>query len=73
MAVSISDRKWIMEEDGTQKEKVEFMLDSAADVSLLPDPSRISASSIAIIKPTKETIFIIDGAWAYETLGGSHA
>jgi hypothetical protein len=64
MAVSISDRKWVMEVDGTRKEKVVFMLDSASDVSLLPDPLRISASSVAIIKQTNETIFIVNGAWA---------
>jgi hypothetical protein len=64
MAVSINDRKWIREEDGTQKEKVEFMLDSADDVSLLPDPLRVSASSVAIIKPTNEAVFIVNGAWA---------
>jgi hypothetical protein len=64
MAVSINDRKWIMEGDGRRKEKVEFMLDSASDVPLLPDPLRLSASSIAIIKPTKETIFIVNGVWA---------
>jgi hypothetical protein len=63
MAVSISDRKWIIEANGTRKEKVEFMLDSASDVSLLPDPLRVSASSVAILKPTKETIYIIDGVW----------
>jgi hypothetical protein len=64
MAVSINDRKWVTEADGTRKEKVEYMLDSASDVSLLPDPMRVSASSVAIIKPTKQTIFIVDGAWA---------
>ncbi|MDR1586290.1 MAG: hypothetical protein LBS57_02405 [Treponema sp.] len=67
MAVSISDRKWVMEEDGTRKEKVEFMLDSASDVPLLPDPLRISASSVAIIKPAKEAVFIVNGAWAVDT------
>jgi hypothetical protein len=66
MAVSISDRKWVMEEDGTRKEKVEFMLDSESDVSLLPDPSRVSASSVAIIKPISETIFIVNGVWKHE-------
>jgi hypothetical protein len=64
MAVSINNRKWIMEEDGTRKEKIEFMLDSASDVSLLPDPLRVSASSVAIIKPTSEVIFIVNGSWA---------
>jgi hypothetical protein len=52
-----------MEEGGIRKEKIEFMLDSVSDVSLLPDPSRVSASSAAILKPTKETIYIIDGVW----------
>jgi hypothetical protein len=66
MAVSINDRKWIMEEGGTRKEKIEFMLDSASDVLLLPDPSLISASSIAILKQTKETVFIVNGTWALE-------
>ena len=64
MAVSINDRKWVMEENGVRKEKVEFMLDSETDVSLLPDPLRISTSSVAIIKPTKQTIFIVNGEWA---------
>jgi hypothetical protein len=31
---------------------------------LLPDPLRISASSVAIIKPTSEVIFIVNGSWA---------
>jgi hypothetical protein len=64
MAASINDRKWIMEMDGTRKEKIEFMLDSESDVSLLPDPLRISASSVAVIKPTGQTVFIVNGAWA---------
>jgi hypothetical protein len=64
MAISINDRKWIMETDGRRKEKIEFMLDSASDVSLLPDPSRVSASSVAIIKTTNEAVFIVNGAWA---------
>jgi hypothetical protein len=64
MAVSINDRKWITEEDGTRKEKVEFMLDSVSDVSLLPDPLRLSASSVAIIKPTGQAVFIVNGVWA---------
>ena len=63
MAVSISDRKWITEEDGTQKEKIEFMLDSQSDMASLPAPERISASSIAIIKPSKQVVFIINGTW----------
>jgi hypothetical protein len=70
MAVSIKDRKWVMEEDGTQKEKVEFMLDSPSDISLLPDPSRISASSVATIKSTKSVIFIVNGAWFIFTWPG---
>jgi hypothetical protein len=64
MAVAIRDRKWVMEENGTRKEKVVFMLDSASDVSLLPDPLRVSASSVAIIKQSNETIFIVNGVWA---------
>jgi hypothetical protein len=64
MAVSIKDRKWVMEEDGTRKERIEFMLDSPSDISLLPDPSRISASSVALIKPSKLDVFIVNGAWA---------
>jgi hypothetical protein len=63
VAVSISDRKWVTETDGTQKEKIEFMLDSQSDMALLPDPERVSASSVAIIKPTKQAVFIISGAW----------
>jgi hypothetical protein len=41
MAVSISDRKWVTEQDGKRKEKIEFMLDSQADMASLPNPSRI--------------------------------
>jgi hypothetical protein len=63
MAVSISDRKWILDADGVTREKIEFMLDSASDVLLLPDPSLISASSIAMIKSTKSDVFIVDGTW----------
>jgi hypothetical protein len=63
MAVSISDRKWVMESDGTQREKIEFMLDSQSDMASLPSPERISASSVAIIKPSKQTVFIINGTW----------
>jgi hypothetical protein len=63
MAVSISDRKWIQEEGGIVKEKIEFMIDSPSDVASLPDPARISAASVAVIKTTKQTVFIINGAW----------
>jgi hypothetical protein len=63
MAVSISDRKWILDADGVTREKIEFMLDSPSDISLLPDPSRISASSVALIKPSKLDVFIVNGAW----------
>jgi hypothetical protein len=64
MAVSISDRKWVLDADGVTREKIELSIDSEADIADLPDPGRISASSIAIIKPTNETIYIVNGAWA---------
>jgi hypothetical protein len=64
MAVSISDRKWILDVDGVTREKIDFSIDSKADIADLPDPGRISASSVAVIKQTNETIFIVDGAWA---------
>ena len=63
MAISISKRDWVLDEDGKYREKIEYMLDSQSDISLLPNPSRISASSIAIIKTTKQAVFIINGAW----------
>jgi hypothetical protein len=63
MAVSISDRKWVLDADGVTREKIEFSIDSETDIADLPDPGRISASSTAIIKPTKETLFIVNGEW----------
>jgi hypothetical protein len=64
MAVSISDRKWVLDADGVTREKIEFSIDSETDIANLPDPGRISASSVAIIKQTSEVIFIVNGAWA---------
>jgi hypothetical protein len=66
MGVSISDRKWVLDADGVTREKIEFSIDSETDIADLPDPGRISASSIALIKQTNETIFIVDGAWKSE-------
>jgi hypothetical protein len=64
MAVSISDRKWVLDADGVTREKIEFSIDSEADIADLSDPGRISASSVAIIKSTSEVIFIVNGSWA---------
>ena len=64
MAVSISSREWVRDADGVLREKIEYMIDTETDKSLLPNPARISASSVAIIKTTKQAVFIINGAWA---------
>jgi len=63
MAISISKRDWVLDADGVTREKIEYMIDTDSDKSLLPDPARISASSVAIIKTTKQAVFIINGAW----------
>jgi hypothetical protein len=63
MAVSISDRKWVLDADGVTREKIEFSIDSETDIADLPDPGRISASSVTMIKDTKQSVFIINGAW----------
>jgi len=63
MAVSISKRDWVLDADGVTREKIEYMIDTEAEKTLLADPSRISASSVAIIKTTKQPIFIINGEW----------
>jgi len=63
MAISISSRNWVRDADGVTREKIEYMIDTEADKSSLPDPARISASSVAIVKTTKQAIFIINGVW----------
>jgi len=63
MAVSISKRDWVRDADGKLREKIEYMVDSQNEINTLPTFPQISASSVAVIKPTSQAAFIINGVW----------
>ena len=63
MAISISNRNWVRDADGKLREKIEYMVDSSDDINTLPTFPQISASSVAVIKPTTQAAFIVNGVW----------
>jgi len=61
--VSISKRDWVRDADGKIREKIEYMVDSQNEINTLPTFPQISASSVAVIKPTSQAAFIVNGVW----------
>jgi len=65
--VYINDSKWITDPTvitgRSEGWHIDYVVDSQADLALLPKTDKIMGGSTAIIRPTKEIRFLTDAGW----------